>query len=316
MQIDFRLLRQAQALAEHGSFSRAAEALNIAQPSLSRGIKELEARVGMPLFERRRSGHQPTDFGRVFLDHAAQLLAGVGDLEQEVARAKGLVTGELAVGFGAYAAEALAPVCAPGFVAKHPSLRLRVRMEEPAAMARSLRARTIDLAVGESTMFADDESIEVIAPLEPLTGYVVVRAGHALTQQAHPSLSDVLAYPFAQVVMLPARVLRPLLAARGAASLPGFPAIECPSFNLAARIVATTDAFTFASLGTLREGMGRGELVPLLQAPWLQAEWSIARLRRRIMSPAMIDMVEALQRAHVQLLSEESALRERWMAAS
>ena len=101
MQIDFRLLRQAQALAEHGSFSRAAEALNIAQPSLSRGIKELEARVGMPLFERRRSGHQPTDFGRVFLDHAAQLLAGVGDLEQEVARAKGLVTGELAVGCSA-----------------------------------------------------------------------------------------------------------------------------------------------------------------------------------------------------------------------
>jgi DNA-binding transcriptional LysR family regulator len=316
MQIDFRLLRQAQALAEHGSFSRAAEALNIAQPSLSRGIKELEARVGLPLFERRRSGHQPTDFGRLFLDHTAQLLAGVGDLEQEVARAKGLVTGELAVGFGAYAVEALAPVCAPGFVAKHPSLRLRVRMEEPAAMARSLRARTIDLAVGEASVLADDDAIEVIATLAPLIGYVVVRAGHPLTRQPHPTLNDVLAYPFAQVVMLPARVLKPLLAARGAASMPGFPAIECPSFNLAARIVATTDAFTFASLSTLRDGMNRGELVPLLQAPWLHAEWSIARLRRRILSPAMTDLVEALQRAHVQLLSEEAELRERWMASS
>ena len=315
MHIDFRLLRQAQALAEHGSFSRAAEALNIAQPSLSRGIKELEARVGLPLFERRRSGHQPTDFGRVFLDHAAQLLAGVGDLEQEVARVKGLVTGELAVGFGAYAAEALAPVCAPVFVSKHPSLRLRVRMEEPSAMARSLRARTIDLAVGESSVLADDDAIEVMATLAPLTGYVVVRAGHPLTRQPHPAMSDVLAYPFAQVVMLPARLLKPMLAARGAASLPGFPAIECPSFNLAARIVATTDAFTFASLGTLREAMNRGELVPLLQAPWLHAEWSIARLRRRIMSPAMSDMVEALQHAHVQLLSDESVLRARWIAA-
>ena len=314
MQIDFRLLRQAHALAEHGSFSRAAEALNIAQPSLSRGIKELEVRVGLPLFERRRAGHQPTDFGRVFLAHAAQLLAGAGDLEQEVARAKGLVTGELAVGFGAYAAEALAPVCAPGFVAKHPSLRLRVRMEEPAAMGRSLRARTIDLAVGEASVLADDDTLDVIAALEPLPGYVVVRAGHPLTQHPHPSLSDVLAYPFAQVVMLPARVLKPLLAARGAASLPGFPAIECPSFNLAARIVATTDAFTFASMGTLRDAMDRGELAPLLQAPWLHAEWSIARLRRRVMTPAMVDMVDALQRAHAAVLSEEVALRARWLA--
>jgi len=61
--------------------------------------------------------------------------------------------------------------------------------------------------------------------------------------------------------------------------------------------------------------MNRGELVPLLQAPWLHAEWSIARLRRRIMSPAMSDMVEALQHAHVQLLSDESVLRARWIAA-
>ena len=70
MSIDLRLLRQAQALAEHGSFRRAAESLKIAQPSLSRGIKELEAIVGMPLFTRSRTGHEPTDFGRVFLQHA------------------------------------------------------------------------------------------------------------------------------------------------------------------------------------------------------------------------------------------------------
>jgi hypothetical protein len=55
--IDLRLLRHAQALAEHGSFSRAAEALDIAQPSLSRGIKDLESRVGQPLF--RFVGHLP-----------------------------------------------------------------------------------------------------------------------------------------------------------------------------------------------------------------------------------------------------------------
>lgn len=85
MQINLRLLRQAQALAVYGSFSRAAESLKIAQPTLSPGIKELEERVGLPPFNRSRSGHEPTDFGRVFLQHASELLAKVGDLEREVA---------------------------------------------------------------------------------------------------------------------------------------------------------------------------------------------------------------------------------------
>jgi DNA-binding transcriptional LysR family regulator len=314
MQIDLRLLRQAQALAEYGNFSRAAESLNIAQPSLSRGIKELEARVGLPLFERRRSGHRPTDFGRVFLDHAAELLAGLGDLEREVARAKGLVTGEIGVGFGAYAAEVLAPICAPAFVAAHPSLRLRVRMEEPAALARCLRSRAIDLAVGEASVLAEDESVEVVCTLEPVAGYVVVRSGHPLTRRSSFELSELLAYPFAQVVMLPTRVLRPILAARQDTRLPVFPAIECPSVHLAARIVASTDAFTFASLGMLRPQLEHGELVPLHQASWMRTDWVVGRLRQRVLSPPMAAMVEALQRAHTAILTEEAALRARWFS--
>ena len=315
MQFDLRLLRQAQALADYGNFSRAAEALNIAQPSLSRGIKELEARVGLPLFERRRSGHRPTDFGRVFLDHAAELLAGVSDLEREVARAKGLATGEIAVGMGAYAAEVLAPQCAPSFTTAHPSLRLRFRMEEPAALARSLRSRAIDLAVGEASLLAEDESVEVVCTLEPVAGYVVVRSGHPLARRAPFEVSELLAYPFAQVVMLPTRVLRPILTARKGAQLPVFPAIECPSFGLAARIVASTDAFTFASLGMLRPQLEHGELVPVLQAPWMRTDWAICRLRKRVPSPQMSAMVEELQRAHTAILSEEAALRAQWLSA-
>jgi DNA-binding transcriptional LysR family regulator len=315
MTFDLRLLRQAQALAKHRSFSRAAEALELSQPSLSRGIKELEGRVGLPLFERRRSGHVPTDFGRVFLEHAEQLLADLGDLEQEVARAKGLMVGEISVGFGAYAAEALASVAAPRFATTHPGMRLRVRMEEPAAMARSLRSRTIDLAVGESSVLAEDDSIELIATLEPMAGYVVVRAGHPLARRPSAELKEVLAYPFAQVVMLPTRVLRPLLSARGDASLPGFPAFECPSFGLAARLLASTDAFCFASLSMIRGELERGELVPILQAPWLSTAWGIAQLRRRILSPDMLDMVEELQRTHRQVLEDERSLRARWFVA-
>ncbi len=312
MQIDLRLLRQAQALAEYRSFTRAAEALNIAQPSLSRGIKELEARVGLPLFERLRSGHQPTDFGRVFLEHASGLLAGFEDLERDVAQTKGLGTGELTVGFGAYAAEILAASFAPRFAAEHPSVRLRIRMEDPTSMARLLRSRSIDVAVCESSVMAADEAIDIIDTLEPVPGHVIVRASHPLARLKDVEIADILAYPYAQVVMLPARVLKPILAARRDLPMPTFPAIECPSFSLAARIVASTDAFTFASLGMVRDELDAGRVAPLMQADWMHAKWCIARLRKRVSSASMQDMVEALRQAHREALDAETALRARW----
>jgi DNA-binding transcriptional LysR family regulator len=95
VKIKLHLLRQAHALKAHGSFSRAAAALNLSQPALSQGIKELEAQVGLQLFVRSRSGPELTDFGRVFMQHAEELVSGAADLEREVALAKGLATGEL-----------------------------------------------------------------------------------------------------------------------------------------------------------------------------------------------------------------------------
>ena len=206
MSIDLRLLRHARALAEHGSFRRAAEALKIAQPSLSRGIKDLEAQVGLPLFIRSRSGHQPTDFGRVFSQQATALLAGADELEREIETAKGLAGDEIAVGFGSYAAEALAPMCAARFAESHPGVRLRIEMNDPVLILRSLRARTIDLAIGEQSVVASSDDLEILATLKPVPGYVVVRSGHPLTGKAHITLADVLDFPYAQVVMLPPRV--------------------------------------------------------------------------------------------------------------
>ena len=109
MKIKLHLLRQAHALKAHGSFSRAAAALNLSQPALSQGIKELEAQVGLQLFVRSRSGPELTDFGRVFMQHAEELVSGAADLEREVALAKGLATGELSVGAGAYVMQRWCP---------------------------------------------------------------------------------------------------------------------------------------------------------------------------------------------------------------
>ena len=119
MLIDFRFIRHAIALAEHGSFSQAADVLGIGQPTLSRSIRDLESQVGRALFTRGRRGVKPTDFGYLFLKQAVLVAAQMQDLEREVALAKGLHKGELAVGFGPYPFNLLLPLALPRFITTH-----------------------------------------------------------------------------------------------------------------------------------------------------------------------------------------------------
>lgn len=314
MPIDLRLLRHARALAENRSFSRAAAALKISQPSLSRGIQELEARVGLPLFHRRRSGHEPTDFGRIFLQHAASVLALVDDLEREVALAAQIGTGEVTVGLGPYVAETIGPICAARFAATHPGVRLRILLNDPVAVVRHLHARTVDLGIAEASVLAADDSVEIVVDLAPLPAYVVVRAGHPLAKRAGIRMADVVRYPFAPVTMLTPRAMKPMLVARRTSSssdappMPPFPAIECPTIRFAVGVVAGTNAFTLATLGMVRAELERGELLAIYQEPWIRTEWSVARLKGRRMSPGMLAFVEEIQRAHSETLVAEALL--------
>ncbi|MBQ9942850.1 MAG: LysR family transcriptional regulator [Clostridia bacterium] len=73
-------LEYVQVLAREGSFSRAADALNISQPSLSQYIKKIETEIGLPLFDRTNGNVRLTDAGHVYLSSGKQIL----DLEQQM----------------------------------------------------------------------------------------------------------------------------------------------------------------------------------------------------------------------------------------
>jgi DNA-binding transcriptional LysR family regulator len=315
--IDLRLIRYAAALAEHGSFTRAADALGVAQPTLSRGISDLEANVGLPLFARHRHGVQATDFGYLFLQQAAAVSAQVSDLEREVALAKGLHKGELAVGFGPYAAELLLPHALPRFASAHPAVRVRIQVESLEVLGRALRQRVLDVVVGESTILEGDESIDIFESLEPITGYVFARAGHPLAA-ANASLSDLLNYPVIQISRLPPRVLKPLLEALGASSVAGLsrpvPAIDCPTVPLAVATVAGSDAVMLASLGMLKHELALGRIVPIFHEPWMRTGWAFMKLRHRSLNPATTAFLEALRVAHAASLAEDAILEKRWRA--
>lgn len=316
MSIDLRLIRYAAALAEHGSFTRAADALGIAQPTLSRGIRDLEADIGLPLFTRHRHGVEVTDFGYLFLEQAASVSAQVADLEREVALAKGLHKGELAVGFGPHAAELLLPHALPRFVSEHPAVRIRIQIDSIEVLGRALRQRSLDLVVGESTILESDESIDVFEPLAPIKAYLFVRAGHPLVAAKEVSLRDVLDYPLVQVSRLPPRVLKPLLEALGASSTteltPPIPAVDCPTISLAVDTVLGSDAVMLVSLGMVKRELALRRVVPVLHEAWMRSNWAFMKLRHRSPSPAATAFLTALRAANEASVAEHAMLEERW----
>lgn len=316
MALDLRLIRHAHSVAAHRSFNRAAVALGIAQPTLSRSIKQLEQQLGLPLFTRSAQGVEPTDFGLMFLKEAESVVAQVTDLERQVSLAKGLRTGNVVVGFGPYAAEALAPGFLRRYGAGHPAIGVRVQIDAPDALGRALRARTVDLVVAEASMLEDDDALEVLARLPAMRAYVLVRARHPLLSRADVTLADVLDYPFVQIARMPPRGLTPLLQRRRhMASSEGvipFPSIECPSVPLALKAVLASDATVMAALSMAHGELERGLLSPLLREPWMCSNWAIVKLRRRSLGPAATAMVAELQGAHDEALARDLPLCRAW----
>jgi len=102
--IETRLLRNAIMLAEYRNFARAAQALNVSQPTLTRNIQTLESHIGARLFDRKARSVLPTPVGEALLKHARPIVASTLALEDGMQHFLGLETGTLSIGSSLYAA--------------------------------------------------------------------------------------------------------------------------------------------------------------------------------------------------------------------
>jgi len=135
--------------AETGSFSRVARELAVSQPSISRMVARLEARLGVKLLLRTTRHVTPTDAGAAFLERARQVLGDLDDAE-DAARGLDSLRGMLRIAMpGAFAIREIIPRL-PGFLALHPRLRLDLvisdRMEDLVAEGADMALRLGPLA--------------------------------------------------------------------------------------------------------------------------------------------------------------------------
>src|SRR5262245_8321023 len=97
-----RRLEMMVAIDTHRSFNRAARALGISQPSLTRALQVLESEVGVRLFERGKTDCEPTEFGRIMLNRGRRILSEMAEARREIALLQGLETGEFRIGAASY----------------------------------------------------------------------------------------------------------------------------------------------------------------------------------------------------------------------
>ena len=122
--VDLRQLEIFAKVAELGSFSRAAEALSLTQPTVSEHIRALEDELGLRLLDRLGRGAAATPAGRLLLSHALRLLALSREARQAMNGFLGKMSGELLIGASTIPGEYILPPMIGGFKAKFPDISI------------------------------------------------------------------------------------------------------------------------------------------------------------------------------------------------
>jgi DNA-binding transcriptional LysR family regulator len=290
MSLTIRQMRAVVAVAQSGSFGRAATMLHLSQPALTVRLREVEAVLNIRLFDRGAHGAEPTEAGRGLTESFARVLA---DLDAVLAGVKEAAEGRtglvrIAV-LPSVGATVLPPVLAK-LRARNPGIRVVVRDAVARQVAALVKSGTVELGIGTET---EPDAGIVATPLFEDWMVAVLPAGHRFEALADVPLAALAAE--ALVLMDPESSVRALFdRACATAGTNVMPAYEATYMSTA--------------VGLVRAGLGIGVLpssaVDLRIAPTLETRSivepairrSIMMVRRagRSLSPAAAALVECL----------------------
>jgi DNA-binding transcriptional LysR family regulator len=291
MLLDIRDIQHVNAIGRFRNFARAAESLDISQPALSKSIRAIEESLGVRLFDRSRRGVSPTAFGEIVLSASGPLLRGVDEVLAEIRRVKGLEAGTLRIGAGSFALDMSVAETVTRLAEHHPTLHIRLVLDDWESLTRKVMAGTLDVAVAEVTA-AEQESQLSVERLGEHGGVFYCRSGHPLLSRTPLTFENISGFPLA-MSPLPGRVA-PFFERIGAAgridpaSGHFLPAITLDSVILMKRAVRGTDAISWAPKVLIAPELHDGSFVALPFAPpWARLNYGIFRRADRPVTPAL-----------------------------
>lgn len=195
--MELRQLRYFVAIVDHGSLSRAATVLHVAQPALTQQLRQLEQELGAQLLHRSAQGVLSTDAGKVFYEHAQAILKQVADAKSAVTQSAERPSGSVTLGLPHSISGALALPLLSAARARFPEITLQLTEELTGNLAEQLKSGRVNLAVlfddGQLTPF-------VCTPLVEEELRFICRAG---SQWAEGRSTVTLAQALAAQLILP-----------------------------------------------------------------------------------------------------------------
>lgn len=185
--MNIRLLRAFAAVIDHRSFSRAAEAIHVSQPAVSKAVKELENQVNTALLERRGRQIDVTEAGAALYAHARGIFALEKAAEADLRARQGLERGSLTIGASTAIATFMLPALLAQYLSHSPLIRVKVVSGNTDAIEKRLLSYELDLALIEAPVdnsrlhqeFWREEELIILAP-----------AGHPLLSQKRICVAD------------------------------------------------------------------------------------------------------------------------------
>ena len=294
--IRLRHLQCFLAVAQLGNLRRAAQALSITQPAVTKTLNELEELLARPLFARGRHGATLTPEGEAFMRHAIESVHAIGAAVDSVLREPDAAP--LRIGVLPTVAAAFLPGVLRDVAVRWPQLVVRVVTGRNAALIEQLRERELDAVIGR---LADPErmaglSFELLYA-EPMV--IVLRPGHALAPRsaraAPPAFAALGRHP---LVLPPAGTLIRQLAdafLRRHAITPQAGVVETMDSALARTLVTSADNLWFTPRGAVQADLEARTLLRL--APDLTPEEPVGLLLRTepIASPTLQTFLAAVR---------------------
>ncbi len=310
--MDIRQLRYFVAIAEQGSFSRAAALLHIAQPALSLHVRNMEADLGTSLLFRSPKGVVPTEAGEILLRNARVILDQLAITEEEIRGHDNDPGGEVRLGLPGTISQILAVPLITAARMRYPRVKLRIAEAMSGFVLEWMRDARIDLAVlyrdvtdsGIATVRILEEELSFFGPDQPLADVDLPAEG---TPVSYASIAQT-------PLILPgeAHGLRELLERQALASgIELNTVIDVDSYSNIKELVSSRFGYSILPLNAIAREVAAGKLKSWpITRPTIQRSIHLAHAVGRPMTNA-VAAIEALAREVLRDLARTG----RWVGA-
>jgi len=247
-------IRDFLAVVECGSVRAAARKLGVAQPTVTKSVRSLEAELHVQLLGRNSRGIVPTPSGRAFFARARVAQSELRKAEEEAAQSRGASTGSVAFGAGPAGAALIVPEAVARFRQQFPRAHVRIVEGLTHLLLPSVRDETLDFVIG-LRLFTELDPILRFRPLYRGELLVSARKGHPLRHAR--SLAELAAADWLtpSALGLPGGPVERLFVSAGLP--PPRPVIQCDSYNTVVALLAKTDMLGVIRRRTLQEPFAR-----------------------------------------------------------